>query len=334
MMSSRRAVVAGTAAMALVGGCVVVSGVLSDAPFHTAQALRYAVACALLVGWVRATGRTVRRPRGAEWGWLIGVALTGLVAFNIALVQGSRHAEPAVLAVAVACVPIALAALGPVLERRAPRARVLAAAAVVSAGAALVEGFGRSDAVGLLWALVVFVSEAGFTLLAVPVLKHHGPEGVSVHTTWIGALLFAALGVGIEGPSAVLALDRADLLATGYLAVGVTAVAFILWYSCVRALGAGPAGLLTGIAPVTAALTGVTATGVLPGAPVLIGTALIALGLAVGLRTGPAAEPGAPRIPRKESAGRRRVQASARPSRSAADDRQPHAVSSYRSGCS
>ncbi|MFC3960953.1 DMT family transporter [Nocardia jiangsuensis] len=283
MLSTSRAIVAGSVGMAFVGGCVVVSGTLADAPFHTAQALRYAVACALLVGWARTSGRALHRPRGAEWWWLIGVALTGLVAFNIALVRGSRHAEPAVLAVAVACVPIALAALGPVLEGRAPRTRVLAAAAVVSAGAAVVEGFGRSDAVGLLWALTVFASEAGFTLLAVPVLKRHGPEGVSVHTTWIGAAIFAVLGIRAEGPGAALALGRAELLAIGYLAVGVTAVAFVLWYSCVRTLGAGPAGLLTGVAPVTAALTSVAVLGTVPGFPVWAGTALIVLGLAVGL---------------------------------------------------
>ena len=46
------------------------------------------------------------------------------------------------------------------------------------------------------------------------------------------------------------------MTATQLLAIGVTAVAFILWYSCVAALGAGRAGLLTGIAPVAAAMIG------------------------------------------------------------------------------
>ena len=57
-----------------------------------------------------------------------------------------------------------------------------------------------------------------------------------------------------------------DILAIGYLALGVTAVAFILWYSCVRSLGAGRAGLLTGIAPVAAAVIGIPVTGEMPGA--------------------------------------------------------------------
>lgn len=281
--STLRASIPGALGMTFVGGSVAVSGVLADAPLNTAQALRYAIACALLVGWVRVTGRRLHRPRGAEWLWLIGVAVTGLVVFNYALVYGSRHAEPAVLAVAVACVPVALAAIGPVLEGRSPHAKVLAAAVVVSAGAIVVEGLGRSDAVGLLWAVTVFVCEAGFTLLALPLLGRHGPAGVSVHTTWIAASMFAVLAMSTEGASAAAAFDVGDLLAIGYLAVGVTAVAFILWYSCVHSLGAGRAGLLTGIAPIAAAAIGVPLTGVMPGPAVWVGVALIAIGLVVGL---------------------------------------------------
>lgn len=281
--STLRASIPGALGMTFVGGSVAVSGVLADAPLNTAQALRYAIACALLVGWVRVTGRRLHRPRGAEWLWLIGVAVTGLVVFNYALVYGSRHAEPAVLAVAVACVPVALAAIGPVLEGRSPHAKVLAAAVVVSAGAIVVEGLGRSDAVGLLWAVTVFVCEAGFTLLALPLLGRHGPAGVSVHTTWIAASMFAVLAMSTEGWRAAAAFDVGDLLAIGYLAVGVTAVAFILWYSCVHWLGAGRAGLLTGIAPIAAAAIGVPLTGVMPGPAVWVGVALIAIGLVVGL---------------------------------------------------
>jgi drug/metabolite transporter (DMT)-like permease len=286
--STYRASLSGALGMTFVGGSVAVSGALANSPLYTGQGLRYAITCALLVAWVRLTGRRLHRPQGTEWLWLLGVTVSGLVVFNVALVHGSRHAEPAVLAVAVACVPIALAAFGPLLEGRRPRARVLAAAGVVSAGAVIVEGIGRSDAVGLLWALTVFICEAGFTLLAVPVLGRHGPEGVSVHTTWLAAVMFAVLGVSTEGWWAASNFDVGDVLALGYLTVGVTAIAFILWYSCVRSLGAGRAGLLTGIAPIAAAVIGIPITGHMPAAAVWAGIALIAAGLAMGLGATPA----------------------------------------------
>ncbi len=244
--------------------------------------------CSLLIGFARYSGRPLYRPRGAEWLWLLGVSASGLMIFNVALVHGSRHAEPAVLGVAVACVPIVTAVVGPLLEHRRPRARVVAAAGVVTAGAALVQGVGRGDALGLLWALVTFASEAGFTLLAVPVLGRHGPHGVSVHVTWLAAAVFAVLGVTTEGWRALTRLHVADALAIGYLAVAVTAVAFLLWYTCVRRIGAGRAGLLTGIAPVAAATISVPVTGAVPAPAVWAGIAVVVCGLALGLGETPA----------------------------------------------
>jgi len=275
---------AGTGAMICVGGSVAVSGVLAGAPAFTAEALRYALACLILVALARLTGRRLVRPRGAEWLWLSGIAATGLVLFNIALVAGSKHAEPAVLGVAVACVPALLAVLGPLLEGARPRPGLVAAALVVTCGAALVQGVGRTDGIGIAWAAVVFGCEAAFTLLAIPVLGQHGPWGVSVHTTWLATVIFAVIGVLHEGPAAALRLNHQDWLAVAYLAVAVTAVAFVLWYSSVGRLGASRAGLLTGIAPVAAAAAGVLLGGPAPRPLVWAGIAVVAAGLTLGLR--------------------------------------------------
>ncbi|GGN05200.1 drug/metabolite transporter (DMT)-like permease [Actinoplanes campanulatus] len=282
---------AGAAGMVFVGGSVAVSGHLADAPLFTVQAARYGVACLLLLGYARWAGTPVHRPRRREWLWLLGVTLTGLVIFNVALIQGSRHAEPAVIGVAVACVPIVLAAVGPLLEGRRPAARVLAAAVVVTAGAALVQGLGRTDATGVAWAAVTFACEAAFTLLAVPVLGRHGPLGVSVHATWLGAAVFAAIGLTVEGPGAVTRLHLDDVLAGAYLAVLVTAVAFLLWYTCVAGIGSGPAGLLTGVAPVAAAATGMALGAPSPAPLVWLGIATVAAGLALGLSHRPTPMP-------------------------------------------
>jgi drug/metabolite transporter (DMT)-like permease len=272
--------------MVCVGGSVAVSSVLAGAPVYTAEAVRYGAACLLLVALARLTGRRIMWPRKTEWLWLSGIAVTGLVVFNLALVEGSRHAEPAVLGVAVACVPAVLALIGPLLEGTRPRTAAVAAALVVTAGAGLVQGLGRTDAIGVAWAVAVFGCEAAFTLLAIPVLGRHGPWGVSVHATWLATVMFGVLGAINEGPNAVTKLDRADWLAVGYLAVAVTAAAFVLWYSSVRRLGASRAGLLTGIAPVAAAVSGVLLGGPAPRPLVWAGIAVVAVGLALGFRKG------------------------------------------------
>jgi drug/metabolite transporter (DMT)-like permease len=161
---------------------------------------------------------------------------------------------------------------------------VLVAAAVVTAGAGLVEGAGATDGVGVAWAAVALACEAGFTLLAVPVLPRHGAWGVSVHAVWIGALMFVLLGAVAEGPTAASGLTATDLLAMTYLAVMVTAAAFVLWYSAVAGLGAARAGLLTAIAPISAALSGIVIDDRVPGPFVWVGMAVVLAGLAAGLR--------------------------------------------------
>lgn len=271
--------------MSLVGSLVAVSGTLEDAPLFTVQALRYLLAAAALVLVLRGSGQVARRPHGREWAWLAGVALSGLVLFNVAIVRGVEHAEPAVIGVAVAAVPVLLALVGPLLARSRPAPAVVAGALVVTAGAALVTGGGRTDAAGVGYALLTLACEAGFTLLAVPVLRRLGPHGVSLHTTWIAAAGFGLLGLVTEGPAAVLTLSPAELLATLYLGVLVTVAGFLLWYTAVGRLGPGRAGLFTGVVPVASAVGGVLLGEPVPGPAVWAGIAVVAAGIGLGMRS-------------------------------------------------
>lgn len=270
--------------MALVGSSVTVSRTLVDAPLFTPQAVRYAIATVILLVVVRLAGTRLVWPRGREWLWLAGIAVTGLLLFNVAVIRAVEHAEPAAVAVAVACVPVVLAVVGPALERRRPSRRLLLAAPVVVTGAVLVEGTGRTDAVGVAWAALALACEAAFTLLAVPVLRRHSPWGVSVHAMWMAAALLAVLAVAYEGPSAVAELSGIEWAAIGYLALMVTAVAFVLWYSTVRAVGSGRAGLLSGIAPLAAAAVGSIFGSGMPSPSVWLGITVLILGLVLGLR--------------------------------------------------
>ncbi|ATZ22867.1 EamA-like transporter family protein [Streptomyces lavendulae subsp. lavendulae] len=301
---SPRDLAPGVIGMALVGSSVTVSRSLVGAPLFASQAVRYAAAALILIALARVAGVPLLRPRGREWLWLAGIAGTGLVLFNVAVVRGVAHAEPAVIAVAVASVPILLGLVGPLLEGGRPSRRVLLAAPVVVAGAVLVEGTGRTDAAGVGWAALALACEAGFTLLAVPVLGRHGAWGVSVHAVWLGAVMLAGLAVFTQrpvsgtasglasGPAAFVAglgsLTAGQWAAVGYLAVLVTAVAFLLWYRTVAAVGSGRAGLLTGVAPLAAAGAGMLGGGSAPGPAVWLGLAVVIAGLALGLRGGDA----------------------------------------------
>jgi drug/metabolite transporter (DMT)-like permease len=279
----RSGAVLAAAAMTCVGSSVAVSATVVDAPLFTLQAVRYTLAALLLALLGRVTGRRLSRPRGREWAWLCGVALTGLVLFNVGVVRGTAHAEPAVIGVAVAAVPLVLALAGPLVSGARPAVGVIIGAVVVSVGAALVSGGGRTDLAGLGWAAVVLAGEVAFTLLAVPVLGRLGPWAVALHAVWLAAVMLAVLGAVVEGAGAAGSLDTGDLLAAAHLAVVVTAVAFVLWYTAVTRLGADRAGLFTGVVPVTAAVGGVLLGAPAPAPVVWAGMALVAVGLGVGL---------------------------------------------------
>jgi drug/metabolite transporter (DMT)-like permease len=130
---------------------------------------------------------------------------------------------------------------------------------------------------------VVLAGEVAFTLLAVPVLGRLGPWAVALHTVWIAAVMLAVLAVVVDGAASVTRLDAGDLLAAAHLAVVVTALAFVLWYTAVTRLGADCAGLFTGVVPVTAAAGGVLLGAPAPAPVVWAGMGLVAAGLAIGL---------------------------------------------------
>jgi drug/metabolite transporter (DMT)-like permease len=251
---------------------------------------------------LRATGRAVPRPRGREWAWVSGVALSGLVLFNVGVVRGVAHAEPAVIGVAVAAVPVLLAVVGPLLGRTPTTPSVVVAAMVVTLGAVMVTGGGRTDAAGLGYALLTLVSEAGFTLLAVPVLRRLGPHGVSLHAVWMAAVALWGLSLATEGPGAALTLRAEHLPATLHLAVAVTVVAFLLWYTAVGRIGPGRAGLFTGVVPVASAVGGVILGGPPPSPVVWLGIAVVVVGVVLGVRA-PSAGARSPRPARRGRQG-------------------------------
>ena len=287
MQSRTFGVLAASGAMIAVGTGVTVSAELTDYPVFGAQSVRYAIASLILVTGVLVVRRPIPVPRGGEWLWLLGVALTGLVLFNIAIIRSVEYAEPAAVAVLIGAVPLVLLFADAIRLRRRPSPWLLIGATLVVIGAALVQGGGRGTVEGLAWALVALACEAAFTLLAVPVLGRLGAIGVSIHTTWMAALMLGLLAVGVDGAAALPVMDGGELFAVAFFAIVVTALAFLSWYSAVERLGPATAGLFAGLMPIAAALSGV-----IPGLTtltpaVLGGSFIVGAGIAIGLAARP-----------------------------------------------
>ncbi|GGK68299.1 membrane protein [Planomonospora parontospora subsp. parontospora] len=269
-------------AMFLVGTLAGVSGLIEDYPIYGGQALRYLLAAVILLAVVRLSGLRFVRPSPREAALLAALALTGLAIFNVCVIEATRHGGPALVGTVLGTVPLALALIG-----GRPSPRMLAAAAIVVAGATVATGLGSGDPAGLLWSLGALACEVCFSVLAIPLLPRLGALRVSAYSAALAVPLLGVIGLLADGSAALRVPTGAEAAGLGYQAVVVTAVAFFLWYDALPRLGAAAAGLFAGLIPVGAMVTGAVLGLGAPSAADLAGAGLVITGIAVGLTAGP-----------------------------------------------
>lgn len=282
MQDDRWAMTSAALGISFVGAGVAFSAHLTEYPVLSAQAIRYAIGAGLLYLVATTTGRREPRLGVADWLRLLALALTGMVLFNIAVVRAVTTGEPAVVGTIVGLAPVGIALVVPLLQRRRPRAAIVAGAVLAASGAAVVEGFGQADLAALSWSVVALACEVAFTVFAAPLLRSLSPIGLSVRASALAsvALLVAAL---LDGSGGFARPGAGEAFAIGYLALASTALAFVLWYRAVARLGPERTGLFAGLMPVSAALVGAAVTAASLQAGTLIGAVLTGSGLAVGL---------------------------------------------------
>ena len=268
--------------MAIVGSSFAVLDTLRAYPQSGGQAMRYAAAAVLLF---LLAGRRLPRPTGRQAVRLALLAATGLAAFNLLVLAAEASMDPGSVGVIVAAVPVLLALAGPLQDRRRVEPRVVMAAVAVAAGAAAVQGLGgEMTAAGLAAALGALACEAAFSLLAAPLLAPLGAVAVSAWAAILAVPMLLAAGLAIDGPADLVRMPTLDeALGLAWLTVMVTAVAFVLWYSSVRALGVERTGLFTGVLPVSALVVAAVLgrAELTPGR--LAGALVVGGGIAVGL---------------------------------------------------
>jgi drug/metabolite transporter (DMT)-like permease len=277
------------AAFALVGSLVAASDTVEGYPLAEGQFLRYLLAAAALLALAR--GRLPRLGAREALG-LAALAATGLVLFNVFVVEGVRETDPATVGVIVGCVPVVLALAGPLLERRPISGRVVIAAMTVALGAAGVQWTdGAITPAGLMLALGALGCEAAFSLLAAPHLARLGPLAVSAYACLLALPLLAAWSIAAGGPD-LPAPGASEAIALVYLGLAVTAGGFLCWYTAVGILGVERAGLVSGVLPVSA-LACSAAIGAAHVTPArLAAVAVVAAGITLGVRaTAPRAVP-------------------------------------------
>jgi drug/metabolite transporter (DMT)-like permease len=281
--TSIRGIVQAAVAMTVVGTLTAVSATVSRYPVYGGQAVRYAVAAVILLGVARLRGPRPAPAARWEWPLLAALAATGLAGFNVCIVEGTRYTSPATIGTVVGSVPVVLAIVAPLMEGRRPAARIVAAAAVVTAGAALANGLGGGALPGFLLALGALAGEVCFSLLALPLLPRLGAVRVSAYSAAVAAPMLLATGLVVDGAKVLRAPTWGETAGFGYLAFVVTAAAFIVWYDALRRIGADRAGLFAGLIPVSAVVTTLVLGLRTPGSTEYAGALLVGAGVLVGL---------------------------------------------------
>lgn len=270
-------------ACTLVGASFTANSVLGEYPYAGGQALRYGIACLLLLPLVaRGAAAPLRALTRRQWGRLAAVAAVGMVGFNLSVIAAERTAEPAVPGVLVGCAPVVVAVLFPLLGKRRPARAVVYGALLVAVGAFTVQGWGRTDAAGLGWSVAALAGEVGFAVLAVPVLRPLGPKLLTATVAGVAAIESTIAGLVLDGAGFVRVPTGAETLALGWQAAVVTVVGFICWYVGVQRIGAERATLFSGLIPVTAALTAPVVGSGEYGPAQAAGSLLVGIGVALG----------------------------------------------------
>jgi drug/metabolite transporter (DMT)-like permease len=145
----------------------------------------------------------------------------------------------------------------------------------------------RADASGLIGAVAVVLATLSYALGAS--FARHRIGQADRHVVAAGTLLFAAidtwiLALVVDG-GIVVPVEADTLLAIAWLGLLGSFVAYVLYFFLIEHLGATPAAMVSYLFPVVGVALGVTLLGERLDARLLIGTALVLVGIVVvGLR--------------------------------------------------
>lgn len=280
----------------LIGTSAPVASTIREVPLLTGQAARYLVAAALLVlimiirrSFRGPAGRVRRplrvRPTLGDLRDIVLLGTVGVAGFNVFLVSASYRVDPALVGTVLAATPVLLAVISPLLVRCRPTGRVVAGAAVVTAGTVFTTGAGAADPVGILLCAGALVAELAFTLLAVRLIERFGTFATTTLAAGSGAAVLVVAALVVDGPVAATTIVAAPADASRllYLALAVAIGANAAWYLALPRLGPARSGLFYAFSPVGAIAASAFLGIELPEPIVLAGLGLVALGVIIGV---------------------------------------------------
>ncbi|MCF7220727.1 DMT family transporter [Marilutibacter chinensis] len=249
--------------MAVFGSGTPVSKLVTSAfPVFLGSGLRMALAALVLLPFVLADRRNVRRFDRRDWLLTTAIAAIGMFGFSVFMLFGMQQVSGVVGSVVMSTTP-AVTALGAFVFLRERLGWIKAAAvALAVAGVLVLQLGGKSDGpdgggnplVGMLLVFGAVCSEAAYTLLGKRASEHARPVTIAGLAAIIATLLFLPFAIH-QWPDfeAGRAMPR-DWIALGWWGAGTMALGSVLWYRGVSKVPGGTAAGFMGVMPVSALL--------------------------------------------------------------------------------
>ncbi|MFO7781537.1 MAG: DMT family transporter [Spirochaetia bacterium] len=269
------------------GGALVAGRVVSaDLPPLTITWVRFALVSIMLLPVVRLREGRLPRPGRGDLLVLLMLSVTGVVMFNLFLFSGLRTVTAVRSSVILSLSPSVVAlVLVTLFGERAGWNTVLG---IIVAFAGAVVTITNGDparvlaggiSVGDLFLLGCVLSWSAYTIIARYAMRNLSSLTVLAYSSIIGTLLLTPVAARIDVVTEFAAASLATWLSFAYLVFGAAGLAYLMYYEGIREVGPNRAAVFINLEPVTAILLGVGLLGEGLSAPLLIGAALVILGL-------------------------------------------------------
>lgn len=275
----------GLAAVLLWGTApVALKALVGALPGALASSAIYALAALITLPWLRRALRQGGVP-ARTWGQLLAIGLMLTSAFNLLVSLAAPGVRGTTIGAVVALEPLMVALFAAALTRQRPSGPTLAALLLSLAGVWLLIAPGAAggprDAA---WAVALVLLGAALWSLAVVLAARlrtpWPPLQSSMVMVGAGSLPFLIAAPLLPGWAAV-SWSPTVLGGLGFMALGVTVLANVLWLRALRAMGAVPTSLLINLVPLTTVALSVLWLGEPWGARQLAGSLLVLASLSL-----------------------------------------------------
>ncbi|WP_330213930.1 DMT family transporter [Pseudomonas sp. Z18(2022)] len=254
-----------------------------------AATVRFVLASLALLGFLGVARIRLVRPTIAQWVQLSVLGFFGIFFYNLCFFYGLHYinASRASLIVALNPAVIGLASWLLFKERLGPLKLLGIALCLGGAGLVIVSRNpqllqGAADAwIGDLLIFGCVVGWGVYSLFSRSLNQHLGPLQTVTWSILLGTLMLTitTLATGRLTVAALSAIDLPQLTSLLYLGVLGSALAYIGYYDGLRRIGATRAGVFIALNPLTAVICGALLLGEQLTTPMLMGAAVILLGI-------------------------------------------------------